>query len=140
MKRFRFRLEKVLHYRSQQEEEAKRALRLAIQRRVQLEHQMEGLRGTMQEAASALLTDLAQIQHRETFLLACQEQLQRLQDALPLLQSEEEKAHQYYLQTHQARETLSRLKTRAYELHRLEAETEQQKLLDEWSQQRGKAS
>ncbi len=130
MRRFRFRLGRVLRYRESREQVAYRALQDAIRQRVQHEEQIRLLEAQIQQIASAPLAP-HEWQRREQTLQALQARLQSLQDTLPLLLEQEAQARTLYLQARQEREALTRLQLRAHEHYQTELRRVLQNELDE---------
>jgi flagellar export protein FliJ len=130
MRRFRFRLERVLRYRETREQIAYRAVQEAAHQRAQLQAQIRALTEQMRQLASAALTPNEWAQ-RERTLDALQTRLQRLQDTLPLLLAQEAHAREVYLQARREREALTQLRLRAYEQHQQEISRLTQYAIDE---------
>jgi len=114
MRRFRFRLERVLRYRETREQAALRALREAVRRCVEHEHTIEQMRWECQRLMGMSLAPGEWLQ-RECTLQALQARLQVLEELLPLLQAEEHRAREAYQQARRERESLARLRSRAYD-------------------------
>ncbi|MFQ3610103.1 MAG: flagellar export protein FliJ [Fimbriimonadales bacterium] len=130
MRRFRFRLDRVLRYRESREEVAYRALQEAIRERVQHESRIQALHRQIQQIASEP-TPPQEWKAREQSLNALQTRLQALYDLLPILVEQENRAREVYLQARQQREALTRLRTRAYEHYQNELQTALQNQMDE---------
>jgi flagellar export protein FliJ len=130
MRRFRFRLERVLRYRETREQIAYRAVQEAARQRAQLQEQIRALTEQMRQLASAALTPNEWAQREQT-LEALQTRLQRLQDTLPLLLEQEAHAREVYLQARREREALTQLRIRAYEQHQQEMNRLMQYTIDE---------
>lgn len=130
MRRFRFRLGRVLRYRESREQVAYRALQDAIRQRVQHEEQIRQLETQIQQIASTPL-DPQEWGRREAALQALQARLQSLKDTLPLLLEQEAQARAFYLQARQEREALTRLHLRAHEHYQTELRRVLQNELDE---------
>lgn len=134
MKKFKFRLQKVLDYRVKMEEQAYDRLQETIHKRAQHENAIHTRKSEWREAASqAVSGQLEENLRREAYLTALQLQIDEMEEALPLYQQEEERAREAYLEARRARESLSKLREQALEGHRKEVETENQKELDEWA-------
>ncbi|MGQ9656445.1 MAG: flagellar export protein FliJ [Fimbriimonadales bacterium] len=116
MRRFRFRLERVLRYRETREEIAHRAVQEAARQRARLQEQIRALQNQMRQLAGTTLNPNEWAQ-RERTLEALQTRLQRLQDTLPLLLEQELHAREVYLQARREREALTQLRIRAHEQH-----------------------
>jgi flagellar export protein FliJ len=130
MRRFRFRLERVLRYRETREQIAYRAVQEAARQRAQLQEQIRALTEQMRQLASAALTPNEWAQREQT-LEALQTRLQRLQDTLPLLLEQEAHAREVYLQARREREALTQLRLRAYAQHQQEINRLMQYAIDE---------
>ncbi|MFN7162205.1 MAG: flagellar FliJ family protein [Fimbriimonadales bacterium] len=130
MRRFRFRLERVLRYRETREGIAYRALQDAVRQRVQLEMQIRALAEQMRQIAEAPIR-AEEWSPREQTLAAMTTRLQRLQDTLPLLQEQEAHAREVYLQARRERDALTQLRIRAYEQHQHEIQRLVQNEVDE---------
>jgi flagellar export protein FliJ len=130
MRRFRFRLERVLRYRETREEIAYRAVQEAARQRAQLQEQIRALTEQMRQLASAALHPTEWTQ-RERTLDALATRLQRLQDTLPLLLEQEAHARKVYLQARREREALTQLRLRAHEQHQQEISRLIQNTIDE---------
>ena len=130
MRRFRFRLERVLRYRKTREQIAYRAVQEAARQRAQLQEQIRALTEQIRQLASAVLHPHEWAQREQT-LDALQTRLQRLQDTLPLLLEQEAHAREVYLQARREREALTRLRIRAYEQHQQEMNRLMQYAIDE---------
>ncbi len=130
MRRFQFRLERVLRYRETREGIAYRALQDALQQRMQLQAQIRALTEQMRQIASAAAHPNEWTQ-REHALEAMATRLQRLQDTLPLLQEQEAHAREVYLQARREREALTQLRIRAYEHYQQEIQRLVQNEIDE---------
>lgn len=130
MRRFRFRLERVLRYRETREEIAYRAVQEAVRQRTQLQTQIRTLIDQMRQLAGTTLSPSEWAQ-RERTLEALQSRLQRLQDTLPLLLEQESHAREVYLQARREREALTQLRIRAHEQHQHEINRLVQHSIDE---------
>jgi flagellar export protein FliJ len=115
-------LERVLRYRETREEVALRALREAIRQRVEHERAIQQVRQHCQEIARMNLspeiaeaTDLSPLLQRERTLQALQARLQAMEELLPLLQQQEQAARAEYQEARRQRESLTRLRARAYD-------------------------
>jgi flagellar export protein FliJ len=124
MRRFRFRLERVLRYRETREEIAYRAVQEAARQRAQLQEQIRALTEQMRQLASTALHPHEWAQREQT-LDALQTRLQRLQDTLPLLLEQEAHAREVYLQARREREALT------HEQHQQEMNRLMQYAIDE---------
>lgn len=132
MRRFRFRLERILEYRRRLEEAAYEDLQQAIRRRTELERSLEAHKKRWRLVAQARHPlEVEEWTLREQYLRALQEQIEQGQALLLMLQAEEEQARSAYLKARRARESLDRLRQRAYERYLADLEAEIQKMSDE---------
>jgi flagellar export protein FliJ len=134
MRKFRFRLQKVLDYRTKMEEQAYNRLQEAIRKRLQHENTIRVMKSEWRSAASqASSGQTEEWQQRETYLAALQWRIAEMEEALPFYLQAEVHAREAYLEVRRARESLSKLYERAYTHYRKELESENQKMLDEWA-------
>lgn len=133
MKKFKFRLQKVLDYRTKMEDQAYERLQAAVRKRVQHENAIRAKKLEWQSAAQTGGEPLDEKLRKEEYLTALQMQIDEMEDALPLYQQEEERVRKAYLEARRARESLSKLQEQALSDHKKEAEAENQKMLDEWA-------
>ncbi|MCS7209871.1 MAG: flagellar export protein FliJ [Fimbriimonadales bacterium] len=130
MRRFRFRLERVLRYRETREQIAYRAVQDAVRQRMQLQAQIDALTEQLRTLASGSVPP-AEWAQRERAWSAMHARLQRLQDTLPLLLEQEAHARAVYLQARREREALTQLRQRAYAQYQYELQRATQAALDE---------
>lgn len=134
MKKFKFRLQKVLDYRVKMEEQAYDRLQETIRKRIQQENKIRAMKSEWRKAASqAGSRQLEENLRKEAYLAALQVQIDEMEEALPLYQQEEERARGVYLEARRARESLSKLREQALDGYKKEVEAENQKELDEWA-------
>jgi len=133
MKKFKFRLQKVLDYRTKMEDQAFEQLQEAIRKRARHESAIRAKKSEWQSAAQSGGEPLDEKLRKEEYLTALQMQIDEMEDALPLYQQEEERARGAYLESRRARESLSKLQEQALSNYKKEAEAENQKMLDEWA-------
>lgn len=134
MRKFRFRLQKVLEYRIKMEEQAYQRLQETIRKRVLHENAIHAMKSEWRTAASQASSEQPEEwQRREAYLETLQWRIAEMEEVLPLYLQEEAHAREAYLEMRRARESLSKLHERAYSEHRKELESENQKILDEWA-------
>lgn len=143
MKRFSFRLEKLLRLRSQQTEQAKRALAAAMAAEEQSRQQMQQLHTQLnarlveirqKERAGLVAFDFATLRTHVRFLQG------RFDQALEHLKAAEEFTAQKRLELIEARRrerALERLRERKLEVYTQELLKEEQKELDEFGDRQG---
>lgn len=130
MRRFRFRLERVLRYRETREQIAYRAVQEVVRQRLELQEQIRRLQEQLRTLAGTASPPEAWVQ-RERALEAMATRLQRLQDTLPLLMEQEAHAREVYLQARRERQALTQLRIRAYEHYQQELQRVFQNQIDE---------
>jgi flagellar biosynthesis chaperone FliJ len=129
MRRFRFRLERVLRYRETREQIAYRAVQEAARQRAQLQEQIRALTEQMRQLASAALTPNEWAQREQTLEVGPDPPATpRLQDSCRLLEAH---AREVYLQARREREALTQLRLRAYAQHQQEMNRLMQYAIDE---------
>ena len=136
MKKFRFRLQKVLDYRLAVEETAKEAYLEARVARLAGEFELQRIK----DARKELLFQPADcVQKRQDLALALEhsDDLQRLQGSLnQSLEEDEEAKRTEWLERKQEAEALSKLREKALDAYSLEEVRFEQKTLDEWASMR----
>lgn len=143
MKRFRFSLEKVLRLRSQQMEQAKRALALAVL-------QESNARQAVQTVQAALAERTAEAGQREscgltafefaalrTWLQHLQKQLAQAEAELAAARERTRERRKDLLTARRKERALERLRERRLEQYNLEALREEQKEFDEYGNRQG---
>lgn len=143
MKRFKFSLEKVLRLRSQETEQAKRALGRAMEAE-------EAARQSVESIASALAERITQMQARERaglsaaefgvmrhFLLFLQRELDQARGVLEAAQQVTQQRRLELLEARRRERALEKLKEHRLEGYLLESLREEQKELDEYANRLG---
>lgn len=136
MRKFKFRLEKLLEYRHLQEKWAKDAFLSARAKRIDCEVQIEGVKDRRNVAGGKNYATLDDRRAQEQFLGRLEDERRSLEAAASVLAGEEEIARQKWLSLKQDAEALEKLKAKDFELWSIEERREVQKELDEWSVQR----
>lgn len=133
MTKFSFRLEKLLEYRQKLEETAEAAYRETQARRIDAEHDLEGIKITRRNAVGK---GVGCLQGR----IALEAYLSRLEDTergqisvIGVLKDEEEQARQAWLIAKQECEVLEKLREKELAEYNLEAGRREQAELDEWA-------
>jgi flagellar FliJ protein len=133
MRRFRFRLQKVLEHRELLEEEAKTAFLNARAQRLEAERRLEEL---LQQRAEWLERPLRTLEDRlvlERFLDALGDREREQRIVISTLEDEEETLRQAWIEARKDAEAMRRLRQAAYDEWRAEANRKEQADLDEWA-------
>jgi flagellar FliJ protein len=136
MKKFKFRLQKVLDYRLAVEEIAKEAYLEARVARLAGELELQRIKDARKEL---LFQPFEGLQKRRELELALElsDDRERCQIALNRSLSEEEEAKRFeWLERKQEAEALSKLREKALDAYDLEVTRYEQKTLDEWAAMR----
>ncbi len=136
MRRFEFRLEKVLAYRCLQEEWAKEALREAQAALGEAEIELTRIE---RERAAALLKKPKSIEAMidlESYVAKLEDDAEAQKSVISILEDEVERARLEYLEAKRAVETMEKLKQRELEEWEAELNREEQKSLDDWTSTR----
>lgn len=140
MKKFEFRLEKVLEYRRMVEDWAKKAYLESQQRLVEAQNVREAI---MERRGQALLVASRDLEERRTIYVY----VQRLDDEeqmqltlIGILEEAMEKARDEWIEKRREAEALQTLRDEQYAEWRLAADRAEQADLDEWAVLRRKAA
>jgi flagellar FliJ protein len=140
MKKFNFRLEKVLDYRRIVEEWAKQAYLDARSKKLEAEAVLASIEA---ERAALLEQPILTVEDCQTLdlrLNLLEEKITHQKIAIEVLEKEEGDAFQEWAEKKTDVKVLEELRNRAYEEWKLEVSREEQAMLDEWSvQKRGAA-
>jgi flagellar FliJ protein len=133
MHKFSFRLQKLLEYRSMQEEWAKAAYLEVHAARISAETELERLRNVRLEATHTPRQALDEMLNLENYLARIDDLLEEQISIIDILSDEEEKAKKEWLEAKRNHESLSKFRERAFEEWQREFAREEQKQLDDWS-------
>ena len=141
---FQFKLEKVLNYRTQLEEEAKVRLAQAHQLYIREEQRLAELNAMLQEKEAALYRDMT-LGHGERWLLenyirGLRSDISTTQMRLRSLFHAVEQAREYLLERSKDRKALEKLREKQEERYRAEERDKERKINDETATLRYKAS
>jgi flagellar FliJ protein len=135
MRRFEFKLEKVLELRRYYEREWELKLAESTSRVLSVEREIQdwGRRRIMttSEAVPVGRIDMSSLRSREDFVNLVDERVEQLQSRLVALEAERDKVRQGYLEASRARKALTRLKERRAEEYYDEGQREETRTLDE---------
>lgn len=140
MKRFEFRLQRVLAFREMEAEWLKEeylARRLA---RVDAEVALEGIQNRRHTILSQPVNSLPEHQALQMLLESIDDEERAQKSVLSVLEAEEEQALATWTAKRQEVEALVKLKEKQFEQWKLESEQEEQKALDEWANTRREAA
>ena len=133
MAKFNFRLQRVLDYRADQEDAAKRVYQNAVAERIETEAQIDAIiarrNATMGRTPDSISGRLA----LETHVFAVDAQVETLRSVLNVLADEEEQAREKWLQCRQDRKALGTLRDKELEEWTLNESRREQADLDEWA-------
>lgn len=133
MRKFEFRLQRILDYRVLQEDWAKTAFLEAQASRVQAERELEVLVGKKQEVASQSRQSLVEMKDLETWTLRIEDEIEAQLSMIRILEDEEKKQQQEWIEAKQALESMEKLRLIAKEEYDKTINSEEQKELDEWA-------
>ncbi len=133
MRKFEFRLQRVLDYRVLQEEWALTAYREAKASRIQAERELELLVQKKLEVASQIRNSLVEMKDHETWILRIEDEIEAQLNVIKILETEEKKQHDEWIEAKKALESMNKLRDLAREEYEQEANREEQKQLDEWA-------
>lgn len=133
MRKFEFRLQRILDYRVLQEDWAKTAFLEAQASRVQAERELEVLVGKKLEVASQSRQSLVEMKDLETWTLRIEDEIEAQLSMIRILEDEEKKQQQEWIEAKQALESMEKLRLIAKEEYDKTINSEEQKELDEWA-------
>ncbi len=136
MRKFTFRLAKLLEYRHLQEKWAKDEFLSRRAKRIECERQIEELKDRRSAHGRKNYTTLEERLAQEAYLGRLEDEKRGFEAAAAVLAGEEELARVKWLQLKKDAEALEKLKEKDFELWSTEEKREVQKELDEWSVQR----
>jgi flagellar export protein FliJ len=134
MRKFRFRLQRVLEYRALQEEWAKEAWLEARALRIAAQQELEKTIQEKRRAECILPTSVEEMQALDLYLERLEDEIEAQEAIVETLRQDEEKCHGEWI------EARKNLREKAYELWQLESARAEQKALDDWSNARRRKS
>ena len=133
MTKFRFRLEKVLDYRRTLEDTAKTAYMEARARRIDAEHDLQGIRQTRETALTRGLPCLEERRSLHNYISRLEGEEHDQKAIIGVLEDEEEQFRQSWLNAREEAEALQKLRDAEFAEWQLQASREEQAELDEWA-------
>lgn len=141
MKRFEFRLQRVLNYRARIEEHAERLYVEARAQRELAQRRLDGLRDTLKSTlARAGPFALEDVRRRRDYCDALEDRMRQQEVILTTLYSDEARMRERWLAARTEREILSKLREKAEADYRIEVNHVEQRELDEWAALRHEAA
>ena len=140
MRKFEFRLQKVLEFRELSETWAKDAYLEAHSRRLSVEQNIAELEARRQEILHGHPRDVHEFRTYESYLERIDDENREQETVRELLLTEEEKAKEDWLAKRRDHELMKRLHDNELAEWQQEFERSEQRELDEWSNQRREAA
>lgn len=138
MRKFSFRLQKVLDYKRTLEENAKQAYLDAQRRTREVDLEIERLELQQSELLTRPIVTIGDRLALDAWLNRCDDEVAHLRSARQIVEQEEEQAREAWIEARREAEALEKLKFRRWEEWSLEAQRQEQAALDEWATMRRK--
>lgn len=136
MRKFEFRLERVLDYRRTLEETAKTEFLEAQARRIELDAQIDELRRGRRSKLVEAVDGVLDRQALDLWLMRSDVEESHLRVAQDILVQEEDAAKERWIVCRMEAEVLAKLREKAHAEYLLQAERHEQAGLDEWATMR----
>lgn len=133
MRKFEFRLEKLLEYRRILEEAAKKSAMAATARRIEGEADVDEVRDRRGTALGLRLESLDERRQLERYLEKLDDDERAGLAAVSVLLAEEENAQRLWMKAKQDVDAVEKLREKALEEWKLEESRAEQRELDEWA-------
>jgi flagellar export protein FliJ len=133
VKKFSFRLKKVLDFREAMESLAKDAYLDARSRRLEAEAFITNIETRRQELLAEPCTTIEAHQMIDALMIRLDDEVRSQQAVISVLKDEEEQAMRHWHRAKQEYEALVKLRDKAEEEYKKEVDLEEQKDLDEWA-------
>lgn len=140
MRKFEFRLQRVLEFRELAETWAKEAYLEAHSRRIAVEQAIADLENKRHSLLEGHPRDVHEFRTYESYLELLDDEQRHHETVRELLVSEEDKAKEEWLSKRRDHELMKKLHDNELREWQLEMDREEQKMLDEWSNQRREAA
>jgi flagellar FliJ protein len=136
MRKFEFRLERVLDYRRTLEENAKTDFLESQARRIELDAQIDELRRSRRGKLVEAVDGVQDRQALDLWLMRSDVEESHLRVAQDILIQEEDAAKERWIVCRMEAEVLAKLREKAHAEYLLQAERHEQAALDEWATMR----
>ena len=136
MKKFSFRLQKVMDFREAMESLAKDAYLDARAKRLEVEALVANIETRRQEILSEPCTHIDALQSIDALMIRLDDEVRAQQAVISVLTDEEEHRLAEWTRAKQEFEALVKLRDKALGAYQKEVELEEQKELDEWATSR----
>ena len=133
MKKFEFRLQKVLDFRAAMEEMAKDAYLDARNKRIEAEALITAIEDRRREILDGTGDSIAERQSTDELMIRLDDEKRSQLTIISVLRSEEDNFNAEWIKAKQDREALEKLRDKAQVDYDLEISRSEQKELDEWS-------
>ena len=133
MKKFEFRLQKVLDFRAAMEEMAKDAYLDARNKRIEAEALITAIEDRRREILDRTGDSIAERQSTDDLMIRLDDEKRSQLTIISVLRSEEDNFNAEWIKAKQDREALEKLREKAQVDYDLEILRSEQKELDEWS-------
>ena len=133
MKKFEFRLQKVLDFRAAMEEMAKDAYLDARNKRIEAEALITAIEDRRREILDGTGDSIAERQSTDDLMIRLDDEKRSQLTIISVLRSEEDNFNAEWIKAKQDREALEKLRDKAQVDYDLEISRSEQKELDEWS-------
>jgi flagellar FliJ protein len=133
MKKFEFRLQKVLDFRAAMEEMAKDAYLDARNKRIEAEALITAIEDRRREILDRTGDSIAERQSTDDLMIRLDDEKRSQLTIISVLRSEEDNFNAEWIKAKQDREALEKLREKAQVDYDLEISRSEQKELDEWS-------
>jgi flagellar FliJ protein len=133
MKKFEFRLQKVLDFRAAMEEMAKDAYLDARNKRIEAEALITAIEDRRREILDGTGDSIAERQSTDELMIRLDDEKRSQLTIISVLRSEEDNFNAEWIKAKQDREALEKLREKAQVDYDLEISGSEQKELDEWS-------
>ena len=133
MKKFSFRLQKVMDFREAMEDLAKNAFLDARSKRIEAEAVILLIEDRRKDVLAGPCASLEAHQAIDALMIRLDDEIRAQNTVISVLRDEEEHSQKEWIRAKQDFEALVKLHEKALEEDRKEADLEEQKNLDEWS-------
>ena len=133
MRKFKFRMQKLLEYRHLQEKWAKDEYLARRAKRLEGEREIERIMTTRAGALKATYKSLAELRAQEQYVSRLDDEQSAFESAVAVLAGEEEAAKLQWIERRQQAEAFDKLRDSALEAWEIDDRRREQAELDEWT-------